>query len=168
MTTDIDQDLYLIGIRVEPDIFDAQLYTIYVGDERPILLDGCPIFFTKPEAAERALLKSNCGAARLGPAPTELYYVYDLTDAIYTLYTQDNAPGARLVDFINALLDLCNCMPVTVPVVYRNNLSLLADHLTFNVEFGRFLIEHELSRDALVEAIHWCVGMVACEMRIVW
>ena len=70
--------LYLVGFRIEPDIWEPQMYTIYVNDDRPILCEGQPILFPRADHAGIALAKSDCGAASLGPAPTELYTVYDL------------------------------------------------------------------------------------------
>src|SRR5947207_19594 len=81
--------LDLVGFRIEPDIFEPQLYTIYVDGDRPILYKGQPILFTRPESAEAALQKSDCGAAAFGPTPSELYTVWDFADAIYTLNHKD-------------------------------------------------------------------------------
>src|SRR5437016_4803226 len=90
--------LDLIGFRIEPDIFEPQLYTIYVGGDRPILCGGQPILFVRPELAEAALQKSDCGAAAYGPAPSELYAVFDLADVIYTLNHKDEAENADVLD----------------------------------------------------------------------
>ena len=90
MSTGTDTSrLYLVGFRIEPDIAAPQMYTIYVDDDRPILCDNQPILFPKPELAEVALCKSNCGASLLGPAPTELYAVFDIANAFYSLIERD-------------------------------------------------------------------------------
>ena len=128
--------LYLIGFRIEPDIFEPQLYTIYVDGDRPILLEGRPIVFTKPELASVALNKSDCGASNFGSAPSDLYTVFDITKAIYLLNTMDEVTDSELLDFFNVLLDFINCIDEPMPNLYRSHLSMIADHLTFNYTIG--------------------------------
>ena len=167
MTSNTEQPtLDLVGFRIEPDIFEPQLYTIYVEGDRPILCEGQPILFTRPELAEAALQKSDCGAAAFGPAPSELDTVLDFTDAIYTLNEKDEAENAGLLDCINILLDFCNCIDQPVPVAYRSCLESLADHLTFNKEFASFLDERKISRDEVTDAIFWCIGMIIYWMKL--
>ena len=70
-----DGPLYLVGFRFEPDIYDPQLYTIYVHDDRPIMREGLPVVFPRPDLAAKALAQTDCGAVDLGEAPAELYTV---------------------------------------------------------------------------------------------
>jgi len=101
-----DASLYLVGFRIEPEIFDVQMYTIYVDGDRPIMRKGFPILFPRPELAASALSKSDCGASEIGPAPTELHYVWDITAAVYTLKEKDEAPSSELLNFLNVILDI--------------------------------------------------------------
>src|SRR5438128_984165 len=132
---DENSRLYLIGFRIEPDIFDPQMYTIYVNDDRPILSNGQPILFPRAELAAIALSKSDCGASAVGPAPTELYAVYDMADAIYTLNERDEDTSNEVLNLINIVLDFAKCVKEEMPESYRADLSMLADHLTFHHRF---------------------------------
>src|SRR6266478_7441907 len=59
MSAHIEQStLHLVGFRIEPDIYEPQLYTIYVDGDRPILCQGQPLVFFRPELAAAALRKS--------------------------------------------------------------------------------------------------------------
>jgi hypothetical protein len=168
MSADIDQStLYLIGFRIEPDIYNPQLYTIYVDGDRPIMCQGQPIVFFRPDLATAALHKSDCGAAEIGPAPTELQAVFDIAAAIYTLNEEDEAEDAELLDCINILLDFANCVDELMPKEYRRSLEMLADHLTFNKRFAEFLESNNLERQKITDAIYWTLGMIVYQMKIV-
>jgi hypothetical protein len=159
--------LYLIGFRIEPDIFDPQMYTIYVNDDRPILCKGQPILFPRSELAASALSKSDCGASLIGPASTELYTVYDITEAIYTLNVRDEDTSSELLNLINLIFDFCQCTKEEMPECYRKDLVMLADHLTFNNPFSDFLRQHNLSRQALTDAVFWSIGMIIYSSKII-
>ncbi len=158
--------LYLLGFRIEPDLTEPQLYTIYVDDDRPILCGGKPILFVRPDLARAALQKCDCGAAAFGPAPSQLYAVFDFADAIHTLNLKDEAENAQLLDCINLLLDFCHCIDKPMPWAYRSCLEALADHLTFHKEFASFLSKKRIPRDAVTDAFSWCMGMIVYKMKL--
>lgn len=164
---DEDSELYLVGFRIEPDIFDPQMFTIYVNDDRPILFEGQPILFPRAELAPNALKKSDCGASSFGVAPTELYCVYDIASAIYTLNEKDEDESNEVLNLINLVLDFANCGKERMPATYRADLSLLADHLTFNYRFTEFLQQHELDRQRVIDALYWAIGMVIYTSKII-
>jgi hypothetical protein len=159
--------LYLVGFRIEPDIYDPQLYTIYVDSDRPITFEGQPLVFTRSDLAAAALRKSDCGAARIGPAPTELYAVFDIADAVYTLNMCDEAEDSELLDCINVLLDFVNCIAEPMPETYRSALERLADHLTFHKRFADFLASEKLERQTITDAIYWSLGLIVYQMKVV-
>jgi hypothetical protein len=128
---------------------------------------GQPIVFATAGLASKALEVSDCGASEIGPAPTELYAVYDITDVIYTLCEKDEEEGNEVLDFINVLLDFVNCTEEEMPALYRSALEKLADHLTFNRKFVEFFASEELDRKTVCDAIYWTLGMVVYRMKIV-
>jgi hypothetical protein len=161
-----ESTLYLVGFRIEPDLYEPQLYTIYVEEDRPIMWQGHPIVFTRPDLAKAALEKSDCGASKFGPAPVELHTVLDFASAVYTLCVEDEAPDTEALDCINTLLDFANCVDERMPDAYRSCLEILADHLTFNKPFGQFLQDNNLSRQLISDAIYWSLGMIIYQMKI--
>ena len=159
--------LHLIGFRIEPDIYEPQLYTIYVDGDRPIMFKGQPIVFTRPDLASSALHKSDCGASALGPAPSELYTVFDIVEAVYTLSEKDEETGSEALDVINLLLDVVNCTKTPMPQTYRCALEALADRLTFNNQFADFLTASGIERTTIIDAIYWTLGMIVYNMKII-
>jgi hypothetical protein len=159
--------LYLVGFRIDPDVSEPQLYTLYVDDDRPIPGAGRPIVFVRPDLADDALQASDCGAAALGPAPSELYAVFDLSGALYTLNEEDEDEGSNLLNRINMILDFCKNVDELMPAAYRSRLESLADHLTFETRFGAFLRENDLSRNEMTDALYWCLGAISYHMKIV-
>jgi hypothetical protein len=162
-----DATLYLIGFRIEPDIFSPQLYTIYVNDDRPIMYQGQPILFSRAELAEIALSKSDCGAAAIGPAPAKLYAVFDITDAISTLTDKDEESKSEVLNLINLILDFTNCLNMKMPGNYRKELELLADHLTFQNNLTTFFNQHNLIRQSVIDALYWAIGMILYNSKII-
>jgi hypothetical protein len=159
--------LYLIGFRIEPDICDPQLYTIYVNDDRPIMFRGRPILFSKMELAQTALAKCDCGAAAFGPAPTDVYAVYDITNAICTLCENDEELHSEVLDLVNVILDFTICLKIKMPDGYREQLELLADHLTFQNNLRTFFSQHNLNRASFVNALYWAIGMIVYNSKII-
>lgn len=166
MRTNEQATLYLVGLRIEPEIFEPQLYTIYVDDDRPITYKRQPILFVRPDLAEAALQKSDCGAAAFGPAPGEVYTVYDFAEALYTLRHRDEDQDSSLLDCINLVLDFCTVTEGTFPAGYRHCLESLADQLTFDRSFGEFVERNGISRTTVTDALYWSIGMIACQMKL--
>lgn len=162
-----DRELYLIGFRIEPDIAEPSVYSIYVDDDGPLLSNGLALFFPRRELAAKALAMSDLASSEINAAPTELQIVYDITDAIYTLQERDEDISNGLLDFINLLLDYAACLGVQIPDTYRKQLEMLVDHVTFHVAFADFLRENHLERQRLVDALYWGIGMMLYNSRII-
>jgi hypothetical protein len=143
------------------------MYTIYIDDDRPILYQGRPILFPRAELAPIALEKSDCGASAIGPAPTELWAVYDIADAIYTLNERGEEKESELLDLIIVILDFANCTNEKIPDNYRVDLCMIADHLTFDHCFSDFLQQHNLDRRRLTDALYWGIGMIIYKSKII-
>jgi hypothetical protein len=162
-----NEKLYLVGFRIDPDVSEPQVYTLYVDDERPVLRGGRPLLFIRPDIAENALKESDCGASAIGPAPQEVYAVFDIADCLFILDSKDEVPNGNVVDCINVLLDFANLLADPMPTQYRVSLEQLADHLTFNLHFADFLEKQNIPRRVLIDALFWCLGSVVCHGRIV-
>lgn len=92
--------------------------------------------FNKPKFGEAAVARSDCGAAKYGPAPMEPWVDYDFVAAIYVLCEKDEAEGTGPLDCINLLLDIANCTGEGMPASYRKRLKHLPtiSHSTTNRE----------------------------------
>lgn len=161
------EKLYLVGFRIDPDEVEPQVYTLYVDCDRPILKEQHPILFVFPSLASKALSESDCGAAILGPVPDELYTVFDIADAFYTLEARDDALDSGLLDCINALTDFMPFFIDPMPEHYHSVLRRMADHLTFNLPFKEFIEEQGISRKTLTDAFYWSIGATIYSSKII-
>ena len=50
----------------------------------------------------------------------------------------------------------------------KNLLWKFADHLTFEKEFGQYLISNSISRESLIDALIWCLGAIASRSKVLF
>lgn len=160
------ETLYLVGFRIDPDLHNPQMYTLYIDEDRPITRQGQPLLFTRPNLADAALKESDCCSVLLKPAPHDVYAVFDIAGALYIFESKDEAPDGTALDCINAMLDFLALIEDVIPSGYRSIMEKLADHLTFNREFSDFLHEQSISRKDIVDAFFWCIGAIVCRTKI--
>jgi hypothetical protein len=158
--------LYLIGIRLDPDISTPQLYTLYIDDDAPISREGRPIVFTRPEKASAAFRAAGCNVERFQPVPDAVHAVFDFAEALYVLNCKDIV-DATLIHCVNLLLDFVDLCPDEMPPQYRKALHDLADHLTFSEHLSAFLEESGHSRQLLTDAMYWCLGALVYRTHVV-
>lgn len=166
MNNDAHPELYLIGFRVEPDIREPNVYSIYVDDEGPLLYCGQPVLFPRAELAAKVINGAGKEYAHM-VAPSDLQAVYDVVEAVFTIQERDDDIDNHLLDFINLILDYVKCLKIAVPSDYDSDLRMLADHVTFNSSFAAFLKEHQISRERLVDSLYWGIGMVVYNSKII-
>jgi len=153
--------LSLVGYRMDPNFPEPDFFTLTLDDEddAPILFAGRIILFHEPDQAQTALdlyLADKALPAQV--APTELTVVYDYAQALYHLATRSRDESAFIVNVVNNLLDLLKAASIGIPQPYKGDLHALADHLTFDRDYGDFLKANELSRGDLIEAVQWGLG----------
>ncbi|MDR1385147.1 MAG: hypothetical protein LBJ67_15055 [Planctomycetaceae bacterium] len=86
-----NEEIEIIGIRVLSDITFPQVYTIYIGEERPIFFNNRLILFGNIENAEKAIKTANCGAERLLTSPSrEPSYIFDFVKVFDELSCKKN------------------------------------------------------------------------------
>jgi hypothetical protein len=162
------EGLSLVGFRISPAREGPQLFSIivYNGKDSPIIIDGQIAFIDKPE--HTTVLYELCSSRlkALGPPPTEVDLICDVPRAIEIIRRKKRDNKAIILNCLNTLFDLLDAVNARIPDEYKGILYPLADHLTFNREFGSFINEAKINRDLIVNAIMWCVGAVAVNSRI--
>lgn len=166
MNNDAHPELYLIGFRIEPDIFEPNVYSIYVDDDGPLLYCGQPVLFPRAELAAKVIGSAGKEYAHM-VAPSDVQAVYDVVEAVFTIQERDEDRANHLLDCVNLLLDYIKCLNIKVPGGYDSDLRMLADHVTFDASFAGFLKEHQISRERLVDALYWGIGMVLYNSKII-
>lgn len=161
--------LYLIGFHRNLDSKEIDLYTLmtFGGDEnQPIMVDGCILFFDEPELASAALELVNTHMKRFGPPPDEIAAIYDISEMLQLIQTEDIDETATIVDCLNVFDDLLKAIKQPLPPDYKRMLYAVADHLTFHREFGTFLAEHQIDRVELRKAVEWCLETIFSRSKL--
>jgi hypothetical protein len=104
-----NETLYIIELKIYPNTNNVHLYTLYVGDERPIYHNSNPILFFDLVNTKKALNISNCGSQKILAIPDDVYCVFDYYSVIKLLEnsTIKNVNDAELLDCLNLLTDYC-------------------------------------------------------------
>jgi hypothetical protein len=164
------EGLSLVGFRINPVGRAPDLYTIivYNGKDSPITIDRQIAFISRPEHATKLYKLFNKRLKALGPAPTEVDLVCDIPATLNIIRRKNRDGKATILNCLNTMFDLLAAVKVQMPGECKSLLYNLADHLTFNREFGDFITEQNISRESITYAILWCVGALAVNAKIVF
>ena len=159
-----DEALWIVGFRLEPGRAEPDLYTVMAcnGNDRPLTTsDGRIVLFGRLELTPRALaLGYDSAFQRLPPPAAEASLICDLPESMRMLQEENYDPAATILELLNVLLDLVKASQWPMPEQYRRVLKAIADHLTFNREYGYFISSESVGRDAAVAAVLWSIGAV--------
>ncbi len=165
-----EEDLYLVGFRIDPIAEGPQFYTLFAfggENERPITTVGDRIvFFTRPELAQKALEIGDPTMQALGTPPEDLDMICDLAQTMYLVNAEDSDPERVILDTLEVLDDLVRATRLSMPPEYQEALSDLTEHLTHTHSYGEFLRDGA-SRERLEDALLWCVGAVTMKAKMV-
>jgi hypothetical protein len=145
----------------EPD-----LYTLYVDADRPIVADRSIVFFADPRQASQAVKRDDEPEVRGLAAPHDVAVVYDLPLALYRLANEDIDPDAVILNCLNVLFDLVRATGIPPVAAVKDELYPLADHLTFDREYGSYLDAEPGRRGRVIDAILWCIGAVVSHSTV--
>lgn len=104
-----DEKLYILEIKTYPSKSNFHLYTLYIGNERPIYYDNKIIFFFNVDCTEKALLHANCGAETIKSVPQDEICVFDFYEVLQILQnpTERYVKNSMLLDCLNLMEDYC-------------------------------------------------------------
>lgn len=160
----------LVGIRIDPDSEgDPDVYTLEIREERPAMRDGSIVVFADPRLADAALALDDDPEVRtMGPVDTEVDEVYDIAATVGFLANFDADPkGTLILDSLNFLLDVLKALPGPWLAQVRDTLYPLADHLTFDSNYGDFLDQEPERRTKILDALYWAIGVAVTKTTIV-
>jgi hypothetical protein len=164
------EGLSLVGFRINPAGHAPDLYTIivYDGTDSPIIIDRQIAFISRPEHAAKLYRLCDKRLKNLGPPPTEVDLICDVPATLNIIGRKNRDNKAVILNCLNTTFDLLGAVKVQMPDEYKSVLYDLADHLTFNRDFGDFLTKQGMSRESITHAILWCVGAVTVNARIMF
>jgi hypothetical protein len=162
------EGLSLIGFRISPAAEGPELFTliIYNGKDSPVLVDRQIAFVTTPAHVTSVYQLCNSRLRALGPPPAEADMICDIPETLELIRNKDRDDSAVILNCLNTIFDLVDAVEVSMPDEYKSQLYALADHLTFDREYGSFIKEQNADRELMINALMWCVGVVAVHARV--
>ena len=162
------EELVIVGFRVDPDHDGAQFHTLLaVGsdNERPLTSDGRLLFFTDPGLAAKALALDP-DLARFGPPPAEVETFCDIAQTLHLVNSQDADPDGVVLECLLVFDDLVRATKLHMPDRYQGLLTELTARLTERAQLANIFTSHFL-REHVEDALLWCIGAIAAKARII-
>jgi len=165
-TDDNFEQIYLVGVLIDPNSREPDLYTLVLYNEvartdanRPLTYEDRIVFFRNLKDAGRALALGDIAFRKYGSAPTEVEHVYNVAQALAVVADGAIDEDSNIGAFLNELLDFV-AIRWKIPDNYRSALSALADYATFERDIDAFFT-HSHKRTETRDAILWCLGAIA-------
>jgi hypothetical protein len=103
-----EETVFIIELKIYPDNSNFHVYSLYVGAERPIYRNKCPIIFFDLNNTRKAINSANCGAERLKYVSDELI-IFDFYRVIKDLENprKKKTTDSQLLNCLNLIEDYC-------------------------------------------------------------
>lgn len=160
----------LIGFRINPDSEAPEFFTLLVGGEKDtaLMVDDNLAFFIEFEQKQQAFELLDKQIRQDFPVPNEVDLVADLATTLYLIENETLDDSAIILDCLNTIFDLLHTLNKNLSDERKNLLWKFADHLTFEKDFGQYLISNSISRDSLIDALIWCVGAIVSKSKVLF
>lgn len=159
----------LLAIGLDPEHAGPELYgLVYEGaTDAPLMVGDRIALFTDRGRARELLAAHGARAADVvdvdGP-----FFVCDVAQTLHLLSAGGRDVRGAVVKTVNVLLDLVAATGVAMDGRRRAALGAIADYCTTHDDVTRYLEEDgDYASRELVDAVLWCVGVVAVSARIV-
>jgi hypothetical protein len=163
--------LSIVGFRVDPDTTDADVYAVLridpEGKDRALRADSYLLLTPSIDSIPDLIKASDSEDAKELTVRDSAECVCDVAQTLYLIENGDSDYDGVIILFINVLLDVIGSLDVEIPEQYRDPLYLIADHMTFNRDFGDFLTSSNLPRVRILNAIHWCIGLAVTKTTFI-
>jgi hypothetical protein len=159
----------LVGFRLSPDSEKPDWYTLFTYGEKdiPVMDNDQVVFFKSLDLVDRAHALFDDNINSLFPPPSEPDLICDVAEMLYIINNEDRDESATIVNGLNTILDLVKATQINLPAECKEILYRLADHLTFNREFGAYLNQNAVTREAITNAIIWGIGAITIKSRVI-
>ncbi|MEM7514423.1 MAG: hypothetical protein AAF388_26080 [Bacteroidota bacterium] len=164
------EEYFFIGLRIHEENPDPEYYIlVFVGGEKdaPLTDDGKFLLFR--EGPFRKYVQENFGINILPKEfVEEIGMVCELGSSLDLLrnYSYDNS--AEILNTLNTLLDVIECLRLPMDKQAFRILEKLADHLTFSREYGEsYFNKDEMTRKENIDAYVSLMGWIFLNSKIV-
>ena len=160
----------LIAFRINPDSEAPEFYTLLVSREKDtaLMVDDDLAFFIEFEHKQQAFELLEEQIKQDFPVPDEVDLVADLAATLYLIENETLDDSAIILNCLNTIFDLLYTINTNLSDERKNLLWKFADHLTFEKEFGQYLISNSISRESLIDALIWCLGAIASRSKVLF
>jgi hypothetical protein len=169
--TDYRPYLSIIGFRVDPDNVNADIYTVLridpEGKDRVLRANGYLLFTPSIDRIPDLIKACDSEGAKERIASDSPECMCDVARTLYLIENEDSDYDGTIILCVNVLLDVIDSLDVEIPEQFKVSLHSIADHMTFNREFGDFLIKSNLPRVDILNAIRWCVGLAVTKANFI-
>ncbi len=156
-----DEEPVLVGFRIDPAHEGPQFYCVFaIGgpDERPLMMEGRVLFFSRPELAPKALLLDPSMAhLKLPLDGVEMFC--DVAQTLHLVNSADEDPDGMILDCLHLFDDMVRSTKLNMPERYQSVLTEMADHLSKGAKLKRIFSSDSL-RHHVEDALLWCVGAI--------
>jgi hypothetical protein len=160
----------LLAIGLDPDRPKPELHGLIFEAEKdtPLMVNGRIALFTDPQRA-RELLDRYAGAVIADHLDLEKpFFLCDVAQALRHLSGGGFDEQASVLSAVNVLLDLVRATNTSFGDRRRAALYDIANYCTFSKDLTKYLEEEgDYSKEELIDAVLWCVGVVAVNSTIV-
>lgn len=162
-----NEEPVLVGFRIDPSHEGPQLYSVFAigGDnERPLMVNGRILFFSRPDLAPKALLLDGT-TAHLKLALDAVEMSCDIAQTLYLVNSADSDSDGIILDTLHLFDDMIRSTKLNMPERYQSMLTELADHLSRGTDLTRIFTSDSL-RHHVEDALLWCVGAVTVKSTL--
>ena len=153
---------YVYQVKMSVCCPSVYVVSLYGDKETPLTKDGRLVLFRRIKDAERLVRRhasSLSRKAKFGDRGVSLRCDFpQLVDAVVRGSKDEES---KLLNTLNALLELLDASDIRLPDAYRERLGALANHLTFRDDIDKFFASSNHQRRDIVDALVWGVGSIS-------
>lgn len=160
----------LLAVALDPGRETPELYGLIREGQSdvPLMVDGRILLFAERGRADELLRRHG---RLVGDEVVDVerpFFVCDVAQALHLLSVGGLDSDSAVLSAVNVLLDLVVATGVPFDERRRQALGSIADYCTTSYDVTRYLEEEGgYSSRELLDAVLWCVGVVAAMARIV-
>ena len=159
------EDIWLIGITIDPDREQPNFYTIiFAGDtDLPLTTDGYIVFFSHLDCLIKAIDLQRPDISK--QIDISDLYDFNIAQMLYLLQSEQLDCSNIIVDTLNIILELVKASGFSLPIESKKVLFRVADFFTFNQNIAELFAEDDINRREAINAVLWCIGAIASKSK---
>jgi len=161
-------EIYIVGVRLSFQKIDAELFclVIYEEKERVLTNEGNVIFTSDYKKIEFLYAFLDTEIKNKYKEPSEVKTTIDVARCLYLLENENSDQDSVILDCLNFTFDAIDSINSKMPILVKDILFSLADHLTFSDNLTEFFRSGFFDRAEVINSYLWCLGKIASKTFI--